>query len=85
VNCYSVGKKYKIEVADNGFGIPPAECEYVFDKYFRSESIINKNIPGIGLGLCYVKLLVAAHKGTITLESTLEIGSRFIIEIPKQQ
>lgn len=85
IDCRSTGDKYRIEVSDNGFGIPSDECAYVFDKYFRSASVENKNIPGIGLGLCYVKLLVAAHKGTILLESKLGEGSKFTIEIPKKQ
>lgn len=80
----SSGDKYRIVVSDNGFGIPSEECSHVFDKYFRSASITDKNIPGIGLGLCYVRLLVGAHKGVISLESTLGAGSTFIIEIPKQ-
>jgi two-component system phosphate regulon sensor histidine kinase PhoR len=85
IDCRSVGGKYKIEVSDNGFGIPSDECIYVFDKYFRSANVEDKNIPGIGLGLCYVKLLVAAHKGTISLKSKLGEGSAFTIEIPKKQ
>ncbi len=85
VNCHSAGDKYILEVSDNGIGIPAAECDYVFDKYFRSASIVDKNIPGIGLGLCYVKLLVDAHKGKISLESELGKGSKFTVEIPKRQ
>jgi len=85
IKCDSMDDKYRIEVEDDGFGIPLAECKYVFDKYFRSTSIAAKNIPGIGLGLCYVKLLVSAHKGTISLESIWGSGSKFIIEIPKKQ
>ncbi len=85
VVCRSVEDKYRIEVSDNGFGIPPSEWIFVFDKYFRSASIVDKNIPGIGLGLCYVKLLITAHKGKIFLESTLGVGSKFTIEIPRKQ
>jgi two-component system phosphate regulon sensor histidine kinase PhoR len=85
VDCCSIGGKYRIEVSDNGFGIPSDECTYVFDKYFRGASVENKNIPGIGLGLSYVKLLVTAHRGTVLLESKLGEGSKFIIEIPKEQ
>jgi len=85
INCYSVKDRYRIEVEDNGIGIPPAECKYVFDKYFRSSVIIDKNIPGMGLGLSYVKLLVTAHNGKISLKSNLGEGSKFIIEIPKKQ
>lgn len=85
INCHSEGHKYIIKISDNGFGISSTECPYVFDKFFRSTDIMDKNIPGIGLGLSYVKLLVVAHRGRITLESTLGIGSTFIIEIPKKQ
>ncbi|GAB6121930.1 sensor histidine kinase [Dysgonomonas termitidis] len=84
IDGHSIDNKYIIEVSDNGFGISLAECPFVFDKFFRSSNIINKNIPGIGLGLSYVKLLVIAHKGKISLESTLASGSKFIIEIPKK-
>jgi two-component system phosphate regulon sensor histidine kinase PhoR len=83
--CRSTGDKYRIEVADNGIGISSTECDYVFDKFFRSKRIADKDIPGIGLGLSYVKLLVTAHKGSISLQSVLGEGSTFIIEIPRIQ
>ncbi|MDH6353960.1 two-component system phosphate regulon sensor histidine kinase PhoR [Dysgonomonas sp. PH5-45] len=85
IDCHSVGDKYVIEVSDNGFGISTAESPYVFNKFFRSANIVDKNIPGIGLGLSYVKLLVIAHRGRISLESSLGSGSKFIIEIPRKQ
>jgi two-component system phosphate regulon sensor histidine kinase PhoR len=85
IDCHSAGDKYRIEVSDNGFGIPSDEHALVFEKYFRSANVEDRNIPGIGLGLCYVKLLLAAHKGTILLESKLGEGSKFTIEIPKKQ
>jgi two-component system phosphate regulon sensor histidine kinase PhoR len=84
INGYSTGDKYILEVSDNGMGISPAECDYVFDKYFRSTGIADKNIPGMGLGLCYVKLLTEAHKGKIFLESELGKGSKFTVEIPNR-
>ena len=73
----------QITVADNGIGIAKADQRYVFDKFYRSETIKNKAIPGIGLGLSYVKLLVEAHGGTITFESTEGQGSSFTILIPQ--
>lgn len=85
IDCRSIKDNYRIEVSDNGFGISSSESPYVFDKYFRSESATAKNIPGIGLGLSYVKLLISAHKGKVFLESILGVGSRFTIEIPKRQ
>jgi two-component system phosphate regulon sensor histidine kinase PhoR len=83
--CRSAGDKYRLEVEDNGLGISETERNYVFDRFFRSASVTGKNIPGIGLGLFYVRLLVRAHKGDISLLSALGKGSTFIIEIPKKQ
>ena len=73
----------QITVADNGIGIAKADLRYVFDKFYRSETAKDKAIPGIGLGLSYVKLLVEAHGGTITFESTEGQGTTFTIIIPQ--
>ena len=71
-------------VADNGIGIEKADQRYVFDKFYRSESVKDKAIPGIGLGLSYVKLLVEAHGGSIGLDSTEGEGTTFTILIPQR-
>ena len=73
----------QITVADNGIGIARADQRFVFDKFYRSETVKDKAIPGIGLGLSYVKLLVEAHGGTITFESTEGEGTTFTILIPQ--
>ena len=75
--------KVQICVADNGIGIAKADQRYVFDKFYRSESAKDKAIPGIGLGLSYVKLLVEAHGGRISLDSTEGEGTTFTILIPQ--
>ena len=74
----------QITVADNGIGIAKADQRYVFDKFYRSESAKDKAIPGIGLGLSYVKLLVEAHGGNISLDSTEGEGTTFTILIPQR-
>ena len=73
----------QITVADNGIGIAKADQRYVFDKFYRSESAKDKAIPGIGLGLSYVKLLVEAHGGSISFDSTEGQGTTFTIIIPQ--
>ena len=73
-----------ITVTDNGIGITKADQRYVFDKFYRSESAKDKAIPGIGLGLSYVKLLVEAHGGSIGLDSTEGEGTTFTILIPQR-
>lgn len=72
-----------ISIKDNGIGIPPKERKYVFDKFYRSTNISNKNIPGIGLGLSYVKLLITAHKGEISMKSEEGVGTIFTIKLPQ--
>jgi len=74
----------QISVADNGIGIAKADQRYVFDKFYRSESAKDKAIPGIGLGLSYVKLLVEAHGGSISFDSTEGEGTTFTIIIPQR-
>jgi len=76
-------KMVQITVADNGIGIAKADQRYVFDKFYRSESVKDKAIPGIGLGLSYVKLLVEAHGGSISLDSMEGEGTTFTIVIPQ--
>jgi two-component system phosphate regulon sensor histidine kinase PhoR len=77
------GDRCRLEVADSGAGIPEAERNHVFDKFFRGKT--TRDIPGIGLGLSYVRLLVEAHGGAVSLESETGRGSRFIIILPIKQ
>ena len=60
----------QITVADNDIGIAKVDQRFVFDKFYCSESAKDKAIPGIGLGLSHVKLLVEAQGGSISLDST---------------
>ena len=77
--------KLVIQVADNGFGISPQDQLHIFDKFYRSEQGIDRSLPGIGLGLSYVKLMVEAHGGTVGVESILGKGSVFTLEIPQSK
>lgn len=75
--------KLVIQVADNGFGISSQDQLHIFDKFYRSEQMVGRGLPGIGLGLSYVKLMVEAHGGTVDVESILGKGSVFTLEIPQ--
>lgn len=72
-----------ITIRDNGFGISKTDCQFVFDKFFRSCSASDKGIPGMGLGLAYVKQLVQAHRGSIAMESEEGAGTLFTIKLPQ--
>ncbi|WP_300727544.1 sensor histidine kinase KdpD [uncultured Bacteroides sp.] len=76
-------KKLLVKVSDNGFGIPVHDLPHIFDKFYRSEQVVGRSLPGIGLGLSYVKLMIEAHGGRVRVESTLGKGSVFTLEIPQ--
>ena len=83
LSCIQKGHTLTIQITDNGIGIPPAEQSKVFDKFYRGSHIPDRNIPGIGLGLSYVKLLTEAHHGYVSLTSQPGKGTTFSIVLPQ--
>jgi signal transduction histidine kinase len=82
INLYDEGEKIKITVKDTGIGIPEDKRQIIFDRFRQVDSSLNRNQEGSGLGLSIVKSLVAAHEGSITVESELTKGSVFIVNLP---
>ena len=83
VGCTLADHRLTLTVADNGIGIPLHEQTRVFDKFYRSASLPDRSVPGIGLGLSYVKLLVEAHQGTVGLRSRPGQGTTVTVSIPQ--
>jgi PAS domain S-box-containing protein len=75
----------EIQVSDTGFGIPAADQEHIFDRFFRVKNEKTRYINGTGLGLAIVKSIVEAHHGTIEVESTEGKGSCFKVIFPKSE
>jgi PAS domain S-box-containing protein len=69
-------------VQDNGIGIREDNLQTIFELFYR-ESPENKHIAGDGLGLSIVKRIIQRHNGSITVQSKLNQGSTFIIELPQ--
>jgi heavy metal sensor kinase len=72
----------EISVQDSGPGIAPADVERAFEPFVRLEAGRAKEPAGTGLGLAITRSIVAAHGGTVTLESSPGAGSRFTIRLP---
>ncbi|MCK5135289.1 MAG: HAMP domain-containing histidine kinase [Bacteroidales bacterium] len=71
-----------ISVTDNGPGIKKEELKHIFEKFYRGQESKQRVIKGLGLGLFYVKQIVEAHEGTITVHSNPGKGAQFNIKIP---
>jgi two-component system, sensor histidine kinase and response regulator len=77
--------KAVLEVSDTGVGIPAADRDRIFDRFFRSAIATQQVIPGTGLGLTIAKNITAAHHGAITVDSEEGRGSTFRIWLPLEQ
>lgn len=72
----------RFEIEDNGIGISQEKQNQLFESFSQGSIQINRKYGGTGLGLSIVKGLIQILKGTISLESELGKGSKFIFEIP---
>lgn len=82
ISSESSADEVAIKITDDGNGIPAGSQNKIFDRFYRGNAS-SSDIPGMGLGLAYVKLLVEAHGGCISVESSESIGSTFIIKLPQ--
>jgi two-component system phosphate regulon sensor histidine kinase PhoR len=71
-----------MEVRDNGPGIRKEELRHLFEKFYRGAESKQRVIRGLGLGLYYVKQIVEAHHGVVSVKSIPGKGSTFTIKIP---
>jgi len=75
-------KFFYIKVSDTGIGIPEAEYESIFERFYRVDKARSRSTGGTGLGLSITKNIILKHKGIIKLSSKEEEGSTFTIRIP---
>ncbi|WP_437671136.1 ATP-binding protein [Sorangium sp. So ce131] len=79
VRCERREEDVVFSVADTGPGIPEDELPYLFERFWRSQ---RNGYKGTGLGLAIARELVAAHGGTLSVESVVGVGSTFRFTIP---
>lgn len=81
--CQAVAGNVRITVTDDGPGIPPAELDRIFDRFYRAQAPRNEQSGGAGLGLAISKALIGVHGGTVSAENVEPTGARFTISLPR--
>ena len=71
-----------ISVADQGIGIPEADLERIFERFYRVDPARSRETGGTGLGLSIVKHVAAKHGGEIKVWSSQNVGSTFALRLP---
>jgi signal transduction histidine kinase/CHASE2 domain-containing sensor protein len=74
-----------IEVADQGYGIAEDSLSRVFEKFYRVPRVEDVDIPGTGLGLALVREIAELHGGSVSVRSSVGVGSVFTLWIPRAE
>jgi signal transduction histidine kinase len=82
VSARTEGRNVRIEVEDEGPGIPDAEVTRVFERFYRADSARSSAAGGTGLGLAIARWIVDLHGGQIRAEQRAPQGCRMVVILP---
>jgi two-component system phosphate regulon sensor histidine kinase PhoR len=85
VRIDTMGDIVTIEVADDGPGIDAIHLPRLFERFYRVEKSRNRNEGGTGLGLAIVKHIIESHGQTISVRSTVGLGSTFVFSLDRSK
>ena len=83
VSFYDMDDRILVEVGDDGSGIDEKHLKHVFDRFYRVDVSRSRELGGSGLGLSIVKHILEAHKQSITVRSTVGLGTTFSFTMQK--
>jgi two-component system phosphate regulon sensor histidine kinase PhoR len=84
IKLFEMHNQILVEITDNGIGIDEKYIPRLFERFFRTDKSRSRRIGGSGLGLAIVKHILESHQQTITVRSTLDIGSTFAFTLEKR-
>jgi methyl-accepting chemotaxis protein len=82
VNVSSKEETIEISVKDTGRGIEKQNLGYIFNRFYQENKSLSRNAEGTGIGLSLIKSLIELHGGNISVESEINKGSIFKVELP---
>lgn len=71
-----------VVVRDTGYGIPAAELDQLYSRFFRASTATRNAVAGVGLGLTITKAIVTAHQGQLDVQSEEGVGTAFSMSLP---
>ncbi len=74
----------RMEVIDHGIGIPAADVEHIFDRFFQVDNTATRRFGGTGMGLALVKRIVDAHSATVEIDTSVGEGTRVVLRWPER-
>ena len=83
VNIRETVDEITVEVVDKGVGIPKRDHRRIFEKFFRSDDLLTREVEGTGLGLAFSRYIAKVHNGDIRVSSQPESGSVFTLQLKK--
>jgi signal transduction histidine kinase len=85
VNAKQIKQAIRVEVRDEGIGIPVQAMPNLFKRFYRAQTAVERGIAGTGLGLYMVKEGIEKHSGTIDVSSEEGVGTTFVVHLPVAQ
>jgi signal transduction histidine kinase len=85
ISLETIGDNITVTIADQGIGIPPADLEHIFERFYTVDKAHSQKLGGSGLGLSIVQTIIHKHFGKISVQSEVGKGTTFTIVLPSHQ
>jgi len=85
IRAFREGEEIVVEVRDQGCGIEAQHLPRLFERFYRVDRARSRELGGTGLGLAIVRHIALAHRGSVSVESTVGVGSMFRLRIPAEE